>query len=147
MYLCLNKLTSRYRKRIFLIFFYTLYKHNWQRVLNHPILRRTTPLYCLPSPFFKILTNPTCAHVHTHTHTHTQYLSLFLLPCFFDWMGDCATSDIILLYDLDLHKPWNFSITRTLQCVLCKKFFPSPLIWHHTQTKAHSTHRGQLKHS
>ena len=69
--------------------------------LTPPILWRC-PYIAYP-PLFQILNNlpphtvepPTytharaCTHTHTHTHTH------FLLPCFFDFMGDCASSDVL----------------------------------------------------
>ena len=35
--------------------------------------------------------------LHTPMHTHTQTFPppLFLLPCFFDLLSDCATSDVL----------------------------------------------------
>ena len=48
---------------------------------------------------------------------------LFLLPCFFDWMSDCTTSDVLFFtswHHGSTHvDPWHL---RTLQCVfLCNK--------------------------
>ena len=63
------------------------------------------PLYCLPL-FFSNFVGP-LAPPPSHTHTHTpQYTPLFLLLCFFDWMGDFATSGVILLDDImDIYMP------------------------------------------
>ena len=48
---------------------------------------------------------------------------LFLLSCFFGWIGDHATFDVLfyLKYGSIHVKPWYLSTRRTLMCVLCNK--------------------------
>ena len=91
--------------------------------LTHYFMK-TSPI--LPTP-------PPPPHTHTHTHTHPPhffkfyptslpFLSFFLLPCFFDWMGDRSTSVLFLTqlhYGSTHVKSWYLSTTRTLRCVWC----------------------------
>ena len=63
-----------------------------------PILQRPL-LYCLPSPFFQILSKPSRPNLHPHR---------FLLPCFFDWMGYCIRFDVLFyLVILSIYKCWE----------------------------------------
>ena len=82
---------------------------------------------------------------------------LFLLPCFFGWMGECTTFYLIFLNDImDLHtnaKPWYLTTRRTLfyatRFQFCRglarsMFFCwcSKLLSHtHTQLKTHNTYK------
>ena len=102
------------------------------------------PLYCLPPLFFSNFVQPSPF--------------LFLLPCFFDWMGDCAKSCYFFTswhYGSTHVELWDLSTTKTLWCVLCNKasvywgltyamVFVRTLNWchKHIQTKTHSTLRG-----
>ena len=64
--------------------------------------------FCPPSPLPSI-------------HTHTL---LFLLSCFFGWMGNCATFDVLFyLIVLWIYTYWALvpCTRRTLMCVLCNK--------------------------
>ena len=50
--------------------------HSWQK---------DPPLFCLPLPSF----------LKNFAQPFQPYLPLSLLPCFFDWMDDRATSDVL----------------------------------------------------
>ena len=131
--------------------------HSWQRSANllfyedppyiayppcHPFFKFWPPLFPAPHPYFQLLPP-----------------RFILLSCFFGWMGDHATFDVLfyLMIIMDLHvEPWYLSTTRTLMWVLCNKassllrpdtmcFFTGTLIWYHTQTntQTHNTLRGQ----
>ena len=69
--------------------------HSWQRVPNTPMLWR--PPY-IAFPPFKNFVQPLYLLLPTFTSL------LFLMPCFFDWMGDCATFDVISLNILWIYK-------------------------------------------
>ena len=133
--------------------------HSWQGVL--------TSLFCedLPllftSPFLNFHQPPslpaspslppspslpnTQAHKHSCTHRDRQRdreTLLFLLPFFFYWKGDCATSCVILPNDMNLHMPsLGILILRpcgmfyaTKRTVYRALFFASTLIWYHKHT-------------
>ena len=55
-----------------------------------PYFMKTTYLYCLPT--FIIFWPPLPPNIHCKIPSSTL---LFLLPWFFDWMGDHTTSDVL----------------------------------------------------
>ena len=64
--------------------------HSWQRVANTPILWST--LYCLP-PFLNF--DPPPPQKKFPYHLRPPPPPIFLLSCFFGWMGDHATFDLL----------------------------------------------------
>ena len=63
-----------------------LKEYGWQRVPNSPYFMKTPPplQYCLPSPFFQILSPLSLVPV-----------SLFLLSCVFNWLFDHLRSNVL----------------------------------------------------
>ena len=129
--------------------------HSWQRGANLPIVCRPT-LYCLHPYFQFCLTHP-LPHSPVNSNAHPP---LFLrLTCFFGWMGDHATFDvlfylmIIWIYTCQALAPLT---RRTLMCVLCNKasslLRPGTcgfllVLWFditHTQTQTHTVHSGAV---
>ena len=69
--------------------------HSWQRVPKLPYFMK---IPCIAYHFFKTLSNPLLYHLQTWS------LQLFLISCFFGWIGDRATFNVILLNNImDLH--------------------------------------------
>ena len=92
---------------IFTYILWYLY-HSWQTAPNprpHPFFWKHD-LYCL-SPFSNFVSP--CLLTQFCLQPPTPML--FLLPCFFDWMGDRATFDVICCYDVTL---FNVMILRYL---------------------------------
>ena len=135
--------------------------HSWQKDPN-PLIYKDPPI--LPTPpqkkkhfFFNV-----CPPNHFIDSSGGWRSLLFLLPCFFGWMSDCAILYVILLTDImDLHLlslnssvtkgPWHvIYATRhqvywglTHNVVFC---WYSALISHtqkHIHTKGHNTLRDQ----
>ena len=106
------------------------------------------PLYCLLPlyPFFKICTPPM-----PFFPCHLQpTLPLFFLSCFFGWIGDLTTLNVLFQVMII----WIYTcqaLWRILISALCNKapslqrsdkyFFTGTLIWYHTQ-KTHTAHSG-----
>ena len=115
--------------------------HTWQRVPDPSILWRP-PI--LPTPtIFKF-----CPNTH-HLSPHLLYLS----PCFFNWMGDCITSDVLFylmiswIYTYQALVPWchrDLVVCFMQQGVSFLRSntvwsFASTLIWYHTHKGKHHT--------
>ena len=77
----------------------------------------------MPTPLFQVLSNP----LHSLPfHLPPPLPLLFLLSCFFGWMGDCTIFDVPTIIHNDIYgsthlEPWYLSTRRTLMCVLCNK--------------------------
>ena len=117
-----------------------------------------TPLYCLPLPFFQVLSNP----FHLSCRFQPSTLLLFLLPCFlscFGWMGDRSTFDLLFylmilwiytfralvhLYQKDVDVFFMQQGVKFTDVWHIIRFFAGTLIWYHTRkhTRAqrHTTH-------
>ena len=63
------------------------------RELLTPLFYKDHLAYIAYSSFFKFWS--TLLPLHTYTPAHLNIPVLFLSPCFFDWMGDRATSDVL----------------------------------------------------
>ena len=78
-----------------------------------------TPLYYLPH-FFQILSNPPLP-----CRLQPRLPLLFLLSCFFGWMSDRATLDVLfylMIYFRSTHvEPWYLSTRMTLMCALATR--------------------------
>ena len=82
--------------------------HNGQRVLN-PLIYEYPPK--LPASSFSSF--PTPSPTHTPTHTTSNPTALFVAYCFFGWMGDRATSDVLFYLKMSHVKPWYLN-TRSV---------------------------------
>ena len=87
--------------------------HSWQRVLILLFYEDlpSTPILPTPTPLFQILSThppppPLC-------HLLPLPLLFSLLPCFFGWMGDHATFDV--LFCLGTLVPWDVFYTTRRQ--------------------------------
>ena len=105
--------------------------HTWQRGANPPILWRPT---LLPTPlFFKFC--PTHSSPPLPCHLQMPAPLYLLLTCFFGWMGDHATFDVLFylmiwIYTYQALGPWCvFHATRWG----LTHNFTGTLIWYHTQ--------------
>ena len=65
--------------------------HSWERVPELPYFMK---IPCIAYPLFKTLSNPLLYHPQTLS------LLLFLMFCFFGWISDRATFDVILHNDI-----------------------------------------------
>ena len=81
--------------------------YNWQRGAN-PLFYED-PLIAYP-PFFLILSPSPSPH---SCHLQPPPQMFFLLPCFFGWMGDHATFDV--LFCLGTLVPWDVFYTTRRQ--------------------------------
>ena len=108
-------------------------------LLIRPILWWSPILFTLP--FFKFCPSP----------SPTSTPLLFLLPCFFGWMGDHATFAVLgytmISWIYIYVKLWYNSTRKTLLSVLCIKvsrrpdtlwFFTSTLILYHLHIQRHT---------
>ena len=95
--------------------------HSWERVANSLILWRP-PVLLMPPFFFKFFRHSPLTPIPCHLQSHPPLL--FLLSCFFGWMDDHATFDVlfylIIIWSINV-KPCYFSTRRTLMSVLCSK--------------------------
>ena len=99
--------------------------NSWQRVPNTPYVMKipriaySTFLKFCPTPFYCCL--------------QTSPPLLFLMPCFFDWMDDWATLDVLFHLMISwIYKCWALvPFTRTI--LLCIS---------HTYTKRYTAHSG-----
>ena len=85
--------------------------HSSQRVPSNPYVMRT-PLHCLLH-HFKFCPTPLSV-------ASNLYPLPFLMSCFFDWMGECATFDVLfhlILWILLNIEPRYLNTTTTLLCV------------------------------
>ena len=107
--------------------------HSWHRGSN-PYFMNTPYIYIVYPPFSNFVPLPCCLL--------SQPLLFILLSYFFDWMGDCITSDI--LYYLMISWMYKLSL-RTLMI----SFFL--VLWFnitHTNTHAHTnTHTHTHTHT
>ena len=115
--------------------------HSWERGPN-PIfyVTRTLPILPTPPPPPPRFAVPLKLSLPLLLSPQPPTPLLFLLSCFFGWMGDQS----VLLNDIaDLLMS---SLRYDLRCVLCNKvssllrsdtcgFFAGTLIWHHTNTQ------------
>ena len=71
-------------------------------------------------PFFRFCPSP---HLPFPVTSNPHPSLLFLLSCFFGWMGDCATFDGLFYFTDVCHIMW---------------FFAGTLIWYHTHSNTHT---------
>ena len=113
-------------------------KYFYLGFLSH-LFYEDSPVLSIPSPPFSNFVHP------------LPTLPVLLWPCFFDWIGDLITSDVLFLMTdiMDLH----MSRLGTFWCVLCNKVLVYQGLIHdvafckysdlisHTK-KRHTTHSG-----
>ena len=72
-----------------------------------------------------LLLGSCCIVTHTRPcHLQPQLRLLFLLSCFFGWMGDHATFDVLfylMIAWIYTCRAWYLSTRKTLICALCKR--------------------------
>ena len=121
--------------------------HSWWMDANFPILWRTSYFACLRPPLSNFVQPipPLPCHLKPLTPL------FFLFSCFFGWMGDHATFDVLhYLADLQMSSlgtlvpegPWcmfyatrhKFAEVWHIMCFYCT------LIWYHTQTDKYKQH-------
>ena len=108
-----------------------------------------------------LLLGSCCIVTHTRPcHLQPQLRLLFLLSCFFGWMGDHATFDVLfylMIAWIYTCRAWYLSTRKTLICALCKRrqvywdlthivVFTGTLIWYHTQTQTAHSGASRLTH-
>ena len=101
--------------------------HSWQRGPNSPYFMKTPSI--LPNPFSDFCPTPLPCSLQPPPPL------LILLPCFFDWMGDSATFDVLfyLMYYGSAHvESWYVC---TLICYLSHT---------HTHTHTHTQRQSTL---
>ena len=117
--------------------------HSWERVPELPYFMK---IPCIAYPLFKTLSNL------LPYHAQTLSLLLFLMFCFFGWISDRATFDVILHNDImDLYMSslgilesegscYVFYATRCpgYWGLTYNVFFVGILIWYHTHTYTHT---------
>ena len=125
-------------------------QHSWQRGPN-PLFYEKPSYIAYPPPFFFIFCPPPPSHLPCHLQPPPPLL--FLLSCFFDWMSDCTTFDVLFylmilwiytcwalvhLYqkDFDVHfMQQGIKFTEVLHIMW---FFAGTLIWYHIHTNTHT---------
>ena len=117
--------------------------HSWERVPELPYFIK---IPCIAYPLFKSLSNL------LHYHAQTLSLLLFLMFCFFGWISDRATFDVILHNDImDLYisslgileSEGSCYVFYATRCpgywgLTYNVFFVGILIWYHTHTYTHT---------
>ena len=120
--------------------------HSWQRGANPLILWR--PPYIAYLPFFKC-----CPPPPTQLSCHLQLPPplFFLLSCFFSWMGDHTTFDVLFHDNIDLHMsslgslvpegPWCVLSNRASSLLRSDTYNLGQIhLISHTQTHKHTQH-------
>ena len=127
--------------------------HSWQRGAE-PLFYEDPLILPIPT-FFKFC--PTHPHFIATSNSPPPPPLFFLLSCFFGWIGDHATFDvlfylmIIWVYTCQALVPWH---QKDLDVYFMQQgirftevwhimwFFTGTLIWYHKHTNAHTTLRG-----
>ena len=105
------------------------------------------PLYCL-SPTFSIFSNPPLP----------PFFPRYLLPCFFLWMCDCATLNVLFYFTIrQTYTCWALVSQYQRHLVVCfrkqginnftvglthRTWLLLALIWYHTHKHIYTSHRG-----